>query len=158
MAPVDDEPSGGADEGAPAATPEPAGLPWSEDLPVALGDEPGTGVDGTEDLPDSGDEFDYGDDLGDLTDDPYGGRRNALPPRLESWRTRSATGAIATAMAMGLKQVFQPEKRRPAIMAEAPGDPYTDDDPVTVDYAPDDAPGTTVHVKPWLLDKGGDPT
>lgn len=153
---MDDEPSGSADEGAPGATPELAGLPWAEDLPVALGDEPGTGGAGSgdgEEL-DYGDEFDYGDDLGDLSDDPYGGRRNALPPRIESWRTRSATGAIATAMAMGLKEVFQPEKRRPAIIAEAPGDPYTDEDPVTVDYAPDDAPGTTVHVKPWLLDKG----
>ncbi len=98
--------------------------------------------------------FDEGDDLGDLSDDQVGGRRNALPPRVESWRTRSATGAIATALAMGLQQVFEPEKRRPAAVAEAPSDPYSDDDPVTVDYLPDDAEGTTVHVKPWLLQKG----
>ncbi len=94
------------------------------------------------------------DDLGELSDDELGGRRNALPRRVESWRTRSATGAIATALAMGLQQVFEPEKRRPAAVAEAPSDPYSDDDPVTVDYAPDDAEGTTVHVKPWLLQKG----
>ncbi len=93
-------------------------------------------------------------DLGDLSEDQVGGRRNALPRRVESWRTRSASGAIATALAMGLQQVFEPEKRRPAAVAEAPSDPYSNDDPVTVDYAPDDAEGTTVHVKPWLLQKG----
>jgi len=93
------------------------------------------------------------DDLGELTDDDIGGRRNALPRRVESWRTRSATGAIATALAMGLQQVFEPEKRRPAAVAEAPSDPYSEDDPVTVDYVPDDAEATSVHVKPWLLQK-----
>ena len=94
-----------------------------------------------------------GADLGELSDDQVGGRRNALPRRVESWRTRSATGAIATALAMGLQQVFEPEKRRPAAVAEAPSDPYSEDDPITVDYIPDDAGGTTVHVKPWLLQK-----
>lgn len=102
--------------------------------------------------------FDYGDadedaDLGELSEDQVGGRRNALPRRMESWRSRSATGAIATAMAMGLQQVFEPERRRPAAVAEAPGDPYDENDPVTVDYLPDDAEGTRVHVKPWLLQK-----
>ena len=92
-------------------------------------------------------------DLGELSDDQVGGRRNALPRRMESWRSRSATGAIATAMAMGLQQVFEPERRRPAAVAEAPGDLYDENDPVTVDYLPDDAEGTRVHVKPWLLQK-----
>ena len=97
---------------------------------------------------------DSGEDMGELYDDHVGGRRNALPRRVESWRSRSATGAIATAIAMGLQQVFEPERRRPAAVAEAPSDPYDDDDPITVDYLPDDAEGTTVHVKPWLLQKG----
>lgn len=105
-------------------------------------------------------EDDYDEDdpegLGDLDEDDTGsGSRNALPRRVESWRRRSATGAIATAMAMGLQQVFEPERRKPAAMAEAPSDPYSDDDPITVDYVPDDAMATTVHVKPWLLDKDG---
>ncbi len=104
----------------------------------------------TEDPPDEDD----AEDLGELSDDHVGGRRNALPRRVETWRSRSASGAIATALAMGLQQVFEPERRRPAAVAEAPSDPYDDDDPVTVDYAPDDAEGTIVHVKPWLLPKG----
>ena len=100
--------------------------------------------------------LDEDDDFGypDADDEPVGGRRNALPRRVESWRSRSATGAIATAMALGLQQVFEPERRRPAAMAEAPSDPYSEDDPITVDYVPDDAESTTVHVKPWLLQKG----
>ena len=152
-------------------------LPWDDDLPVALGedddkavtgtgdrlsdlasDESGTstGKDTSDDAPDT--RGDAADDLGELADDDrIAGRRNALPRRVESWRTRSASGAIATAIAMGLQQVFEPERRRPAAVAEAPSDPYADDDPVTVDYVPDDAEATRVHVKPWLLQKG-DPT
>ena len=152
-------------------------LPWDEDLPVALGEDdeeavtgaarrlsdltsggsgPSTGEDASSDDPDASGDAD--DDLGELYDDDrIAGRRNALPRRVESWRTRSASGAIATAIAMGLQQVFEPERRRPAAVAEAPSDPYADDDPVTVDYVPDDAEATRVHVKPWLLQKG-DPT
>jgi hypothetical protein len=131
---------------------------WDDDLPVALGDdawladEPQDAGRDEEGRADDGE--DDGADLGELDDDHIGGRRNALPRRVESWRSRSATGAIATALAMGLQQVFEPEKRRPAAVAEAPSNPYGDDDPITVDYVPDDAESTTVHVKPWLLDKG----
>lgn len=115
------------------------------------------GTDGAAAFDDSreADPIDAGEDLGDLYDDDHvAGRRNALPRRVESWRSRSASGAIATAIAMGLQQVFEPERRRPAAVAEAPSDPYDDDDPITVDYVPDDAEATTVHVKPWLLQKG----
>jgi len=148
-------------------------LPWDDDLPVALGEEtevpqPVDEVtsddvggddrvagDDAEALDHGHDGDDEGDDLGALDDgDRISGRRNALPRRVESWRSRSATGAIATALAMGLQQVFEPEKRRPAAVAEAPSDPYGDDDPIIVDYVPDDAPSTTVRVRPWLLEKG----
>ena len=147
-------------------------LPWDEDLPVALGDDdgiddtdpagaaeegPGRAADGAPDDADGPDPDLDGDELLAAYDEAATARRNALPRRVESWRTRSASGAIATAIAMGLQQVFEPERRRPAAVAEAPGDPYHDDDPVTVDYVPDDAESTRVHVKPWLLQKG-DPT
>ena len=138
----DDEPTGDTDEPTDEA-----------DDPTDEADEPTDKL--SDKLSDEVDEPDSGDlgDLGELSDDDIGGRRNALPRRVESWRTRSAGGAIATALAMGLQQVFEPEKRRPAAVAEAPSDPYSDDDPITVDYSPDDAEGTTVHVKPWLLQK-----
>lgn len=180
---MDEEPTGGSDEAADApagraeqqAEDEIVGLSWDDELPVALGEEVGdevpdsgtVGDDGEPGAPDADDAGgdhadeagedvgeDSGEDMGELYDDHVGGRRNALPRRVESWRSRSATGAIATAIAMGLQQVFEPERRRPAAVAEAPSDPYDEDDPITVDYLPDDAEGTTVHVKPWLLQKG----
>ena len=161
MGPVDDDPAVAADEPADAGGNQAA--EWDDDLPVALGEEAVTDVeavagDASPDLDDFDDRHDRDEDDGfgypSAEDDPIGGRRNALPRRVESWRSRSATGAIATALAMGLQQVFEPEKRRPAAVAEAPSDPYSDVDPVTVDYVPDDAESTTVHVKPWLLQKG----
>jgi len=175
--PASSDPPGTVDAGGDAlATDGIVDLPSDADLPVALGEEPGqppaAGLDdggrpgGADDGPspegsddgelDEPDQLDDdGGDLGELDDDDrVAGRRNALPRRVESWRSRSATGAIATALAMGLQQVFEPEKRRPAAVAEAPSNPYADDDPITVDYVPDDAPSTTVHVKPWLLEKG----
>ena len=138
--------SAAAGEGERGPAADIAALPWDDDLPVALGEDDAVEVGAHGSGGD--DEFDEG------AYDDIGGRRNALPRRVESWRSRSATGAIATAVALGLQQVFEPEKRRPAAVAEAPSDPYSDDDPVTVDYLPDDAEGTTVHVKPWLLQKG----
>ncbi len=154
------DPEGCAGGDAPSAPGEAsAGLVDHEDPGDSAGAFPAAADPRGEDDPEGGaDEIDgdaAGDeenaDLGELSDDQVGGRRNALPRRVESWRSRSATGAIATAMAMGLQQVFEPEKRRPAAVAEAPSDPYDENDPVTVDYLPDDAEGTRVHVKPWLL-------
>lgn len=114
------------------------------------GSEPdGAGADGADD----GDDADDREEGTEVSTDEYSGRRNALPRRVETWRSRSATGAIATALAMGLQQVFEPERRRPAAVAEAPSDPYDDTDPVTVEYVPDDAEATKVRVKPWLLAK-----
>jgi len=139
-------------------------LPWDDDLPVALGEETeareapegdtgGGGPADAEDGPPRSDwEHEYEFDGGEQAE-KYFARRKA-ERRVDTWRTRSATGAIATAIAMGLQQVFEPEKRRPAAVAEAPSDPYSDDDPITVEYVPDDAEATTVRVKPWLLQKG----
>ena len=146
---MDDEHEPAAEAGTPDA-PAQGGAEAAPDPEGSAGGDPGGGVDEIDgDV--AGDDEEA--DLGELSDDQVGGRRNALPRRVESWRSRSATGAIATAMAMGLQQVFEPERRRPAAVAEAPSDPYDDNDPVTVDYLPDDAEGTRVHVKPWLLQK-----
>ncbi len=181
---VIDPPAGPAADGAPAtdeeadpglAPPEEASpaaeiidLPWDDDLPVALGDDgelevgdevaSETGSDGAmaDDDESTGDGAPdrTSDDAADRSDAYFAERRRLAARSVSSWRNRSATGAIATAIAMGLQQVFEPEKRRPAAVAEAPSDPYDDDDPVTVEYVPDDAEATTVRVKPWLLQKG----
>lgn len=124
-------------------------------------DEDSDAADEQLDLPDTLFEDELADgrpETGDEEEDEAP-RRNALPRRVESWRTRSATGAVISAMAMGLRQVFMPEQEKPAIIAEAPGDPYDDEDPIVVDYVADDASGTTVILRPWLLpgaEPGGD--
>ncbi len=145
-----------ADEAGASPADEIVDLPWDDDLPVALGEEVEVVSDADAAAPDEGDARDPdGVDGDDAFLDQYrASQRNALPRQVEAWRRRSASGAIATAIAMGLQQVFEPEKRKPAAVAEAPSDPYDDDAPVTVDYVPDDAESTTVHVKPWLLQKG----
>ncbi len=153
---ADEDPD--ADEDAAAMPDDISALSHDVDGPQAPGEEtddadPDHEVADADHEAEAADATDDGDDLGELSEDHVAGRRNALPRRVESWRTRSASGAIATALAMGLQQVFEPEKRRPAAVAEAPSDPYSDNDPVTVDYIPDDAESTTVHVKPWLLQK-----
>jgi hypothetical protein len=80
------------------------------------------------------------------------GRRNALPPWLESWRRRSATGAVLTGIAFGLRDALEPEQENPAIVVPVPGDPpgpqllelHLDDD------RPEEA---WAVVRPWLVTK-----
>jgi hypothetical protein len=134
------------------------------ELPDTLSDDE---LDAAPDGPRDELDGDVDDELGDLDDlEGAGGaededeaeetRHNALPRRLESWRSRTASGAVMSAMAMGLRQVFEPEQRKPAIVAEAPSDPYDDDDPIVVEYVADDASGTTVILRPWLMQHSSD--
>jgi hypothetical protein len=62
------------------------------------------------------------------------------PParRFDDWRRRSAIGAIATGVALGLKEIFQPTNIEPVITAEAPGDPPDAGNRLRVVLDPDD--------------------
>ena len=85
--------------------------------------------------------------------DPDGdGMDNALPARVEAWRRRSVTGAMLTGIARGLGQVFEPEREQPAIVAEAPGEPFGPPRPVEAVLDPDDPTASTLVVRRWLLD------
>jgi hypothetical protein len=75
----------------------------------------------------------------------------ALSPRRESWRRRSATGAILTGFAMGLQEVFEPEKREPAIVMETSGDPPRDL-PVEAELEVATTRRSVVRIRPWLLE------
>jgi hypothetical protein len=68
--------------------------------------------------------------------------------RFDSWRRRSAVGAIATGVALGLKEVFQPGKIEPVITAEAPGDPPDADERVRVILDHDDPTKSVAIVPP----------
>jgi hypothetical protein len=67
--------------------------------------------------------------------------------RFDGWRRRSAVGAIATGVALGLKGIFQPTNLEPVITAEAPGDPPDADERLRVILDPDD-PTKSVAIIP----------
>ncbi|MHB8505271.1 MAG: hypothetical protein ACYDEN_06060, partial [Acidimicrobiales bacterium] len=51
---------------------------------------------------------------------------SSLPRRAESWRKRSATGAILTGFAFGLREALEPERNEPAIVMQTSGAPPRD--------------------------------
>jgi hypothetical protein len=77
-------------------------------------------------------------------------QRTALPPKVESWRRRSATGAILTGFAFGLKEVFEPEPEKPAIVQEVSGQPV-EDLPVEAQVDERRPDESVVTIRPWLL-------
>jgi hypothetical protein len=87
----------------------------------------------------------------DVPDDAPG---SALPPKVEAWRKRSATGAVLTGFALGLQQVFEKEKEQPAIVMQTSGDPPMDL-PVEADVEHGRPRQSVVSIRPWLLaDRG----
>ena len=81
------------------------------------------------------------------------GTHTALPPKVESWRRRSATGAILTGFAMGLQQALEKKREDPSIVVVTSGDP-PDDLPVEADFEYGRPRQSVVNIRPWLL---GDP-
>jgi hypothetical protein len=78
------------------------------------------------------------------------------PPsrRFEAWRRRSAMGAMATGVALGLKEIFQPTNNEPVITAPAPGDPPDADERLRVILDPDD-PTKSVAILPKGTEAAG---
>lgn len=81
-------------------------------------------------------------------------RTTGLPPKLERWRRRSAAGAIMTGFALGLQEVFEPERKEPSIMLETSGTPPKDL-PVDVELDGIAAKRSVVRIRPWLLERTG---
>jgi hypothetical protein len=111
-------------------------------LPDERGDDDGLHEEPVDDL-------DFDDDL------PDRGPGSALPPKVEAWRKRSATGAILTGFALGLQQVFEKEKEEPAIVMQTSGDPPTDL-PVEADVEHGRPRQSVVSIRPWLLPDRGE--
>ena len=95
-------------------------------------------------MDDAGDRGDLAGDAGEST------IRNALPPWLESWRRRSATGAVLTGIAFGVRDALEPERESPAIVVPAPGPPPG---PLHLElHLDDDRPEEAwAVVRPWLV-------
>lgn len=87
-------------------------------------------------------------------------RETGLSDRMERWRQRSATGAVATAFALGLQAALETERKEPAIIMETSGEPPTDL-PVEAQLEQLGPRQSTVKVRRWLLttdDLGGNET
>ena len=94
-----------------------------------------------------------GQDDGTPEDGALGDERvSALPPKVETWRRRSATGAILTGFALGLQDVLEVERKEPAIVMETTGAPPRDL-PVDADLEDARPRHNVVRVRPWLLDE-----
>jgi hypothetical protein len=80
----------------------------------------------------------------------YEERGTGLPPRIESWRRRSATGAMLTGFAFGLREVLEPDLRQPAVVLETSGLPPKD---LAVEADLDNVPPrqSVVKIRRWLL-------
>lgn len=125
---VNDQPSDGSGD-------RPSDPEWPEESGVA--DEPGEPEDRT------GDDPSPGGPAGDMT-------HTALPPKVESWRRRSATGAILTGFALGLQQALEKQREDPSIVVVTSGDP-PDDLPVEADFEYGRPRQSVVNIRPWLL-------
>ena len=74
----------------------------------------------------------------------------APPVKRESWRKRTATGAILTGLAMGFQEALEPRREEPSIMMEASGTPPTDL-PVDAEVGQIRPADNVVTIRPWLL-------
>ena len=76
------------------------------------------------------------------------GGDSAAPAGFDRWRRRSATGAVMTGIAMGLREVFQTQQDQPAVVIEASGQPEDEDAPYRLHFDPDHPERTTVVFRP----------
>jgi hypothetical protein len=114
---------------------------WADERPDVFDDEAGAG----------------GDAGGDAGDDVAHVAHTALPPKVESWRRRSATGAVLTGFALGLQQALGKEQEQPAVIMQTSGDPPRDL-PVEAEVEQGRPRQSVVNIRPWLLSDRRDQT
>ena len=70
---------------------------------------------------------------------------------VHEWRKRTATGMVASAIAIGLREALEePRDEEPPIVIDADGDPF-DDEPLQVNLVPGHPEMSWVVVRPWLF-------
>ncbi len=89
----------------------------------------------------------------------YGDDGQAPPPsgRIDSWRRRSAVGAVLTGIALGIREVLEPERQEAPVVMETSGVPPRDL-PVEADLQEPAPKRNVVAVRPWLLGGPSSPT
>jgi hypothetical protein len=102
----------------------------------------------------AGDPGDGGNELGAASGGPHA--ENVVDPydesdpgkdplRFSNWMKRSATGAVMTGIAVGLKEALQPQKKEVPFVIEARGEPDDPDKPIDLHFDPD-SPADTVAI------------
>jgi hypothetical protein len=89
-----------------------------------------------------GDPGTVGGPYGEADPDPDPGKD---PLRFSNWMKRSATGAVMTGIAVGLKEALQPQKKEVPFVIEARGEPDDPDQPIDLRFDPD-SPSDTVAI------------
>jgi len=79
-------------------------------------------------------------------------RHTALPPKVEAWRRRTATGAILTGFAFGLREALEPQRNDPPIIVQVSGEPVGEL-PVEAHLDDGQPSESVVMIRPWLLDE-----
>ncbi len=81
-------------------------------------------------------------------DDIFGFKPQKPLPKAPPKKARTATGALLTGIALGLRDVFDPEKKTDtiAIEQEAPGEPH-EPGPVDLHFDPNDRGSTYVVIR-----------
>ena len=72
---------------------------------------------------------------------------------LARWRRRTASGAVLSAVALGLQEALEPKDEEKPLVIEADGEPLDEDDPVSAFLVPGMPEASWVVVRPWLLNK-----
>ena len=67
------------------------------------------------------------------------------PLRFSNWMKRSATGAVMTGIAVGLKEALQPQRKEVPFVIESRDDPDDPDKPIDLHFDPD-SPEATVAI------------
>ncbi|MDQ3680673.1 MAG: hypothetical protein M3378_09070 [Actinomycetota bacterium] len=67
------------------------------------------------------------------------------------WRRRTAVGAVFTAVSLGLRAVAEDPKERPAIVVDAPGEPFWPPRPLELHFLPGAPAQTWVVMRAWVL-------
>lgn len=70
---------------------------------------------------------------------------------LARWRRNTASGAILSAVGLGLREVFEPQRDEVAIVHEAAGEPPGDQE-VELHFDPDHPERTWAVIRTWAED------
>lgn len=76
------------------------------------------------------------------------------PSTLGTWRRRTVSGAIATSVALGLREATDGRSRAQPVVSVARPDRPGSDDLLDLHFDPREPDGTWVVVRPWLLGRG----